>query len=98
MVLGRHQNQGAKPFLDDQQQGLLVQVLEGEPPGGGRWSGPKVGVWMSEVLGRPVSPQGGWEYLRGLEYKIKVPPPAHGLGSQLERSDGKKNSNRDLRN
>ncbi|MCL2933711.1 MAG: hypothetical protein MGG11_16120 [Trichodesmium sp. MAG_R03] len=34
-----------------QQQALLVQVLEGEPPGGGRWSGPKVGLWMSELLG-----------------------------------------------
>ena len=48
---GRHQNQGAKPLLDYQQQALLLQVLEGEPVGGGRWSGPKVALWMSELLG-----------------------------------------------
>lgn len=35
-----HHNPGAKPLLDDQQQALLVQALEGEPPGGGRWRGP----------------------------------------------------------
>ncbi|NER02426.1 MAG: helix-turn-helix domain-containing protein [Okeania sp. SIO3C4] len=54
---GRHQNRGAKPLLDEQQQALLVQALEGKPPGGGRWSGPKVAVWMSELLGGPVSPR-----------------------------------------
>ncbi|MCL2923103.1 MAG: hypothetical protein MGF17_00310 [Trichodesmium sp. MAG_R04] len=53
---GRHQNQGPKPLLPEQQQALLVQVLEGEPPGGDRWSGPKVDLWISELLGRSVSP------------------------------------------
>ncbi|NEP87738.1 MAG: hypothetical protein F6K18_13440 [Okeania sp. SIO2C2] len=72
---GRHQNPGAKPLLDEQQQALLVQALEGEPPGGGRWSGPKVGVWMSELLGGPVSSQGGWEDLRGLEYAHQSASP-----------------------
>ncbi len=87
---GRHQNPGAKPLLDEQQEALLVQALEGEPPGGGRWSGPKVAVWMSELLGGSVSPQRGWEYLRGLEYKIKVPRPSHALASELEQQEWKK--------
>jgi hypothetical protein len=64
---GRHQNQGAKPLLDYQQQALLLQVLEGEPLGGGRWSGPKVALWMSELLGRSVSLQRVRWYLRRLE-------------------------------
>lgn len=77
-------------MLDDQQQALLVQVLEGEPPGGGRWSGPKVALWMSELLGRSVSPQRGWQYLRRLEYKIKVSRPSLALASELEQEEWKK--------
>ena len=55
-----------------------MQALEGDPPEGGKWSGPKVAVWISKVLGRTVAPQRGWEYLRELEYKIKVPHPTPG--------------------
>jgi hypothetical protein len=32
---------------------------------------------MSELLGRKVSPQRGWEYLRGLKMRLRVPRPHH---------------------
>jgi len=86
----RHHNPGAQPLLDDQQQAQLVQALEGIPPGGGRWTGPKVALWMSEVLGRPVAPQRGWEYLKGLEYSIKMPRPAHTQADEREQEEWKK--------
>lgn len=87
---GRHQNPGAQPLLNDWQQAQLMQALEGEAPGGGKWSGPKVALWMSELLGRRVRPQRGWEYLRGLEYRIKVPRPAHIKGDEAEQEQWKK--------
>jgi DDE superfamily endonuclease/Winged helix-turn helix len=34
-------------------------------------------AWMSELLGRKVSPQRGWEYLRGLAMRPLVPRPHH---------------------
>lgn len=87
---GRHQNRGAQPLLNDWQQAQLMQALEGEAPGGGKWSGPKVAVWMSELLDRRVRPQRGWEYLKGLEYGLKVPRPAHIKGDEVEQQKWKK--------
>ncbi|MDE5070906.1 MAG: hypothetical protein O4861_06640 [Trichodesmium sp. St16_bin4-tuft] len=77
-------------MLPNQQQAQLVKVLEGEPPAGGRWSGPKVGLLTSELLGPPVSPKREWESLRGLEYKIEVSRPSHALASELEHEKWKK--------
>lgn len=51
---GRRHNRGKQPLLNDEQQAYLVQALEGPAPGGGRWSGPKVAQWMSQLLGRPI--------------------------------------------
>ena len=73
----RHHNRGGKPLLNDEQQAYLLQALEGPAPGGGKWNGPKVALWMSELLGRRVANQRGWDYLRGAEYRLKVPRPAH---------------------
>jgi len=68
----------------------VMQALEGEAPGGGKWNGPKVALWMSELLGRHVRPQRGWEYLTGLEYRLKVPRPAHIKGDEVEQQRWKK--------
>ena len=86
----RHQNRGAKPLLNEVQQAQLMQALEGEAPGGGKWSGPKVAVWMSQLLGRRVRPQRGWEYLKGLEYGLKLPRPAHTQADEIEQKKWKK--------
>ena len=65
----RHRNPGAKPLLNDWQQAQLVQALEGPARVGGKWNGPFVAAWMSELLSRPVAPQREWEYLKGLDYR-----------------------------
>jgi transposase len=91
-ILGdqRRHNQGAEPLLNDQQQALLWQALQEPPEDGGLWSGPKVARWMSELLGRPVSPQRGWEYLKGLEFRLRRPRPHHQKSSWEEQEEWKK--------
>ena len=71
---GRHQNPGAEPLLTDVQQALLWQALQGPAPDGGLWNGRKVADWSSELLGRRVSPQRGWEYLRADEVPLADSP------------------------
>jgi len=95
---GRHQNPGGKSLLDDQQQAYLLQALEGPAPGGGKWNGPKVARWMSEYLERSISPQRGGEYLRAMEYRLKVPRPAHVKGDLDEQQQWKKNSSNVINN
>lgn len=60
----RHQNQGAKPIIDDVEQAQLWQALQGNAPDGGLWNGRKVADWLTSVTGRQVSRQRGWEILR----------------------------------
>ncbi len=50
----RHGNPGAKEraLLDEEDQAeLRAAVLEGSPPGGGMWSGPKVARWIEQKSG-----------------------------------------------
>ena len=70
----RKRNRGAKPLLNADQCARLAQGLEGPAPHGDLWTGPPVARWMSAVLGRPVYPQRGWEYLR--RCGDTPPPPA----------------------
>ena len=86
----RHHNLGAGPLLDDVQQAQLWQALQGKPADGGLWTGPKVAAWMSELLGRPVSAQRGWEYLKGLRYRLRSPRPQHGEADLQEQEAWKK--------
>ncbi|MCU0569061.1 MAG: helix-turn-helix domain-containing protein [Oculatellaceae cyanobacterium Prado106] len=65
----RHEHPGAEPLLNEAQQALLRQVLQSPPADGGRWNGAKVADWMSEQLGRTVSRQRGWEYLKAMRYR-----------------------------
>ena len=92
MADGRRQNRGQPPLLNDEQQAYLIQALEGPAPGGGRWSGPKVAQWMSHLLGRPIAPQRGWDYLKGLGYRLKVPRPRNMNADQAEQERWKKTS------
>ena len=90
----RHQNPGREPLLDEQQQAFLLQALQEEPAEGGKWTGAKVARWMSEQLSRKIAPQRGWEYLKALEYGLKVPRPSHVKGDIEEQQQWKKNSTR----
>jgi transposase len=71
----RHANPGAAPLLDATQQGQLRAALSGPAPDGGIWTGRQVATWMSQVLGRPVSLQRGWEWLRRLGLTPQWPRP-----------------------
>jgi len=71
----RHANPGAPPLLAAGQQAQLREALAGPAPDGGLWTGRQVAAWMSRVLGRPVSPQRGWEWLRRLGFTPQRPRP-----------------------
>lgn len=69
----RHTNPGAAPLLNQQQQEQLQAALAGPAPDGGIWSCRSVAAWMSQTLGRPVSPQRGWEWMRRLGFTPQRP-------------------------
>lgn len=71
----RHDNPGAPPLLDAGQQEALRRALDGPAPDGGLWTCRTVAAWMSSVLGRPVSEQRGWEWLRRLGFTPQRPRP-----------------------
>jgi hypothetical protein len=55
------------------------------------WNGRKVAEWMSEVTGKKVSRMRGWEYLKQMEYTLKVPRAQHQESSWSEQQEWKKN-------
>jgi transposase len=71
----RHGNPGAAPLLDATLQAQLQEALTGPAPDGGLWTCRWVARWMSEALGRPVSEQRGWEWLRRLGFTPQQPRP-----------------------
>jgi transposase len=94
---GRHNNPGAAPLMDDIQQANLLEVLQGPSPDGGLWNGRKVADYLSEVLGRPISRQQGWEYLRQMGWRQRVPRPQHQESDPEAQHEWKKNSTTRLR-
>lgn len=90
--LGDHrcENQDHDPLLNDVQQAQLWLVLQQPPPDGGLWSGRKVADWMSEILGRKVARQRGWEYLKSMRFRLRVPRPEHEQADFLEQEEWKK--------
>ncbi len=62
----QRQRRTGAPLLAPAQQRELAQALEGPPPDGRAWTGPKVAEWIAARTGRRVHRQRGWEYLRRL--------------------------------
>lgn len=87
----RSQNQGAKALVDDVQQAQLWQVLQETAPDGGLWNGRKVANWLSEVTGIEISRQRGWEILRQMTFRLRVPRPSHTESDPFEQEAWKKN-------
>jgi transposase len=87
----RRENVGATPLLNDLQQAQLWQVLQEPPADGDFWDGPKVAQWMSDLLGRPIHPQRGWEYLRSLGMRLRRPRPLHVESDDEVQHEWKKN-------
>jgi transposase len=71
----RHGNPGAAPLLTAEQQEQLREALAGPAPDGGIWTCRQVARWMSQRLGRPVSEQRGWEWMRRLGFTPQRPRP-----------------------
>jgi transposase len=86
---GRHRNAGSEPLLNEVQQAQLLQTLAANESG--LWNGRKVADWMSRVLGRQVAPQRGWEYLKQMEMRLRVPRPQHQQQDPIEQQRWQKN-------
>ena len=92
----RHANPGAREraLLDEAGQAeLRAALLEGPPPGGGMWSGPKVARWIAERNGlEKVHVQRGFEYLRKVGMSPQVPRPSNAKGADPEEREAFKKS------
>ncbi len=87
----RHNNPGAEPLEDEFQTAQLLQVIQEPAPDGGLWNGRKVADWMSDLLGRKVSRTRGWEYLKAMEYRLRIPRPENRQADLKEQENWKKN-------
>jgi transposase len=87
---GREENPGAAPLLDDIQQANLWQTLKEPAPDGGLWNGRKVAEYLSELIGQPISRQLGWEYLKQMRMRLRVPRPQHQAADKEEQEAWKK--------
>jgi transposase len=87
----RSENQGVKALVDDIHQALLWQALQDNAPDGGFWNGRKVADWLSEVTGITISRQRGWEILRQMTFRLRVPRPSHTESDPVEQEAWKKN-------
>src|SRR5215217_4737150 len=87
----RHANPGARQraLLEEEGQAELREaLLEGSPPGGGMWSGPKVARWIEERRGlERVHAQRGFEYLRKVGMSPQIPRPSNSQGADSEERE-----------
>ena len=88
----RCKNTDRDPLLNDVEQAQLWQFLQQPPPDGGLWNGRKVADWMSELKGEKVCRQRGWEYLKSMKLRLRVPRPEHQESDILEQEKWKKKS------
>ena len=73
----RRGNYGTNSILDDLELAELWQALQGEGLDGGLWNGTKVADCLSKWKGEPVHRQRGWEILKQMTFRLRVPRPAH---------------------
>jgi transposase len=79
-VLGdqRRRNGRAASVLTAAVLTALSERLRTPPEDGGRWTGPKVALWMARQLGvERVHPQRGWEALKRVRWSLQAPRPRH---------------------
>jgi transposase len=88
----RRHNPGKESNLTDVQQAQLWQVVSDKAPDSGLWNGRKVADWLSELTGKRISRYRGWEYLKQMTYRLRIPRPEHGMSDQIEQENWKKNS------
>ena len=86
----RKTNQGAKPLVNDLHQAQLWEVLKQEAPDGGLWNGRKVADWLTELTGTKITRQRGWEILKQMGFRLRVPRLAHIESDEQEQEQWKK--------
>lgn len=80
---GWPRRRGGSPPSESGQRGITGCRRESGPghgprrfrPDGGLWTGRQVATWLSTYLGRAISPQRGWEYLRQVGGTPQQPRP-----------------------
>ena len=87
----RHQHPGTPPLLSVVEQAQLLQTLRTPTADGGLWNSRKVAEWIGNLIDRPVSVQRGWDYLRSLEFRLRIPRPEHDLADLEVQEAWKKN-------
>ena len=82
----RHSTRAHRPPLLSETTGLaeLRAALAGPAPQGDVWNSRTMAVWLSAWLGRPVSAQTAWVYLRKLGWTPQAPRPRHVRASSAE--------------
>jgi transposase len=93
----RRHNRGASPKLDDVQQANLLQALRETAPDGGLWNGRKVADYLTELLGVTIVRQQGWEYLKQMELRLRVPRPQHQEADLKTQEEWKKKLTKEVR-
>jgi transposase len=74
----RRHNGRAASVLTEAVLAALSERLKAPPEDGGRWTGPKVALWMARHLGvERVHPQRGWEALKRVRWSLQAPRPRH---------------------
>ena len=82
----------AKALVDDIHQALLLSCFAGKrTPSGDSGMGAHVADWLSEVTGLTISRQRGWEILRQMTFRLRVPRPSHTESDPFEQEAWKKN-------
>lgn len=87
----RRVHPGREPMLSDIERSHLVQALSGLAPDGGLWNGSKVADWMAQLMERPVHRQRGWDYLRQMNFRQRIPRPQHTEAETEQQQGWKKN-------
>jgi transposase len=89
-LLDKRKHNKSDKLLSPELMNELEKALESPPPDGGLWTSPKVALWMSDKLGRPVISQTAWYYLGYLKQRLKVPRPHNPLSDPSKVSEFKK--------
>ena len=56
---------------------IFGQALDGLADDGGLWKGRAFADRVAQLTGKPIHRQRGWEYLRQMNFRQKVPRPVH---------------------
>lgn len=73
----RQHNTGGEALLSERQEAELKAEVEQAFAEGQPYTGVQVARRMSEILGRPVRRQRGWELLKRWKHRLKVPRRQH---------------------